>query len=232
MTQQATKPSALDALRSLAQKKPTTTAPSLTVQVTDPAIAGAKRDKNTVKLGFDPRFTERAAYGATLKHALERATSDFEIVQAELRDYGREKRKVYNETFKTTVTTVSVPYSEETPEGPETKYVNVICTNKYSVQRDIVLNNSETLGEWRERLFNIETTKRLKPNAEELIRGVFAELGMEGESLEGAMSSLFETETKVSAKEDFEQQEAKAPDAVKSLLSQAVTRSQPGLKFI
>jgi hypothetical protein len=225
------KVSALDSLRALAQKKPAASAPSLTVQVTDPAIAGAKRDKNTVKLGFDPNFHEKAAYGAKLKVALDRATSDFEIVQAELRDYGREKRRLYNETFKTTVTTVGVPFQVETPDGQETKFVNVVCTNRYSVQKDMVLNNPETMGEWQDKLFNVETVKKLKPNAEELIRNVFAELGMEGEALEGAMSSLFETEVKVTTKEDFEQLEQKAPDAVRSILSQAVTRSQPALKF-
>jgi hypothetical protein len=228
MTQQM---SALDALRSLANKKPAAQAPGLTIQVTDPAIAGAKRDKNTVKLGNDPKFSERAAYGAKLRAALDQAETDFEVVQAELRDYGREKRRAYNDTFKTVVTTVGVPYSVETPEGPETRYVNVICSNKYSIQKDIILNNQSTLGEWTDRLFTIETTKKLKPNAEELIRNVFRELGMEGEALEGAMSSLFETDFKVSTKEDFEQQEGRAPDAVRSLLSQAVTRSSPGLKF-
>ena len=226
-----TKPSALETLRSLAQKKPAAASPSLTVQVTDPAIAGARRDKATVKLGQDPNFHERAAYGAKLKAALERAAADFEIVQAELRDYGLNKRRIYNDTFKTSITTVGVPYTVETPDGNETKYVNVICSNKYSVNKEVVLNNPDTLGEWQERLFNLEVTKKLKPNAEELIRGVFQELGMEGEAIDGAMASLFETEVKVSTKEDFEQQEQKAPDAVRSLLSQAVTRANPGLKF-
>lgn len=223
--------SALDALRNLAQKKPAAQAPGLTIQVTDPAIAGAKRDKNTVKLGHDPNFSDRAAYGAKLKAAMEQATSDFEVVQAELRDYGRDKRRAYNETFKTVITTVGVPYSVETPEGQESRYVNVICSNKYSIQKDIVLNNQQTLGDWMDRLFAVETTKKLKPDAEGLIRNVFQELGMEGEALEGAMNSLFETDHKVTTKEDFEQQESKAPDAVRSLLSQAVTRSSPGLKF-
>jgi hypothetical protein len=230
-TAPALKSSALDALRALAQKKPTAQSPSLTAQVTDPAIAGAKRDKNTVKLGVDPSFTERAAYGSKLKAALERATSDFEVIQAELRDYGRDKRRVYNDTFKTSITTVQVPYSVETPEGPETKFVQVICSNKYSVQKDVVLNNQDSLGEWKDKLFQVDTTKKLKPNAEELIRGIFADLGMQGEELENAMGSLFETETKVSTREDFEQQEAQAPAEVRGILSQAVTRAQPGLKF-
>lgn len=223
--------SALDALRALANKKPAEHAPSLTIQVTDPAIAGAKRDKNTVKLGVDPAFHEKAAYGATLKAALERASSDFEVVQAELRDYGRDKRRLYNETYKTTVTTVGVPYSVETPEGPETKYVNVICSNKYSVQKEVVLNNTEALGDWQTRLFNIERTKRLKPNAEEHVRKLFIDLGLKGDELEAALDVLFETDTKVTTREDFEQQEAQAPVEIRTILSQAVTRAQPGLKF-
>lgn len=227
----ATKPSALDALRALANKKPAVQSPALSAQVADPAIAGAKRDKNTVKLGFDPSFSERAAQGAHLKAALERATADFEIIQSELRDYGKGKRAVYNEAFKTTITTVGVPYSVETPTGPETKYVQVICSNKYSVQRDMILNNGDTLGEWTEKLFTVEETKRLKPNAEELVRNLFAEMGLAGEELDAAMGSLFETDRKVSTKEDYEQESSKAPPHVKAILDQAVTRSQPGLKF-
>lgn len=228
----AVKSSSFDALRALAAKKPTAQSPSLTAQVTDPAISGAKRDKNTVKLGHDPDFHERAAYGAKLKAALERATTDFEIVQSELRDYGRDKRKVYNDTFKTSITTVQVPYSVETPEGPETKFVQVICTNKYSVQRDVVLNNLDAIGTWADRLFQTDTVKKLKPNAEELLRGIFGDLGLEGAELESAMESLFETEVKVTTKDDYEVQEAKAPEEVRSILSQAVTRAQPGLKFV
>ena len=223
--------SAIDALRNLAQKKPAPQAPSLTVQVTDPAIAGAKRDKATVKLGHDPNFHEKAAYGAKLKDALERAQADFEIVQADLRDYGRDKRKIYNDTYKANVTTVSVPYSVETPDGPDTKYVQVICSNKYSVAKDVVLNNRDALGEWSEKLFKFDVTKKLRPDAEGMIRNIFAELGLQGESLESAMEALFEVDTKVTTREDFEQQEAQAPDEIRTILTQAVSRAQPGLKF-
>lgn len=231
MTQVATKPSALDALRALSQKKPSPGNPALTAQLADPAIAGAKRDKNTVKLGFDPAFAERAAYGAQLKEALDRATADFAIAQAELRDYGREKRRVYNESFKVVITTACVPYSVDSPSGPETRWVQVICSNKYSVKADMVLNNQGTLGDWYEKLFSVETTKKLKPNAEELIRNLFGEMGIAGEELDTAMESLFETESKVSTKEEFEQLQEKAPVEVRAILEQAVTRSAPGLKF-
>ena len=223
--------SALDALRSLAAKKPATQAPSLTVQITDPAIAGAKRDKNTVKLGFDPHFHEKAAYGAKLKAALDRATSDFEVVQAELRDYGRDKRRAYNETYKTTITTVGVPYTVETPEGNETKYVSVVCANKYSVQKEAVLSNRELLGEAFDRLFNVEVTKKLKPNAEDLVRNILAEQGIVGAELDAVMDTLFDVEQKVTTTEAFEQEVERVPANVKPVIDQLVTRSQPGLKF-
>lgn len=222
---------AIDNLRNLADKKPAPQTPSLTVQVTDPAIAGAKRDKATVKLGTDPEFQEKAAYGAKLKEALERAQSDFEIIQSELRDYGKSKRKLYNETFKANVTTVGVPYQVETPEGPDTKYVQVICSNKYSVARDVVLNNQDVLGDWSQKLFKWERTKKLRENSEQMIRDILAEQGLQGETLENAMNLLFEVETKITAREDYEQQEASAPEEIRTLLSQAVTRAQPGLKF-
>jgi hypothetical protein len=222
---------ALDALRSLAQKKPAEQAPSLTIQVTDPAISGAKRDKNTVKLGVDPNFTERAGYSARLKAALERAQSDFEVIQAELRDYGRDKRKVYNDTYKTNVTTVGVPYKVDSPEGEETRYVQVICSNKYSVQKDAVLANRETIGQQFDRLFSVEETKKLKPNAEKLIRDILIEQGITGETLEAAMDTLLETEQKVTTTEAFEQEAEKLPQETQTLLNQLVTRAQPGLKF-
>lgn len=225
------KPSALDALRALGQKKPVATSPALSAQNADPAIAGAKRDKNTVKLGFDPGFSERAAYGAALKHALERATSDFEVAQAELRDYGKKKRAVYNDAFKANVTTVCVPFSVEVPGGHETRYVQVVCSNKYSVVKDMVLNNQAELGEWFGKLFTVETVKKLKPNAEELVRNLFSEMGLQGDDLEASMAALFDTEHKVSTKEDFEQASSLAPPEVKAILEQAVTRAQPGLKF-
>lgn len=231
MNQAVPAKSAIGTLLSISQKKPTVMSPALSAQSADPAIAGAKRDKNTVKLGFDPGFTERAAQAATIKAALERAESDFEIVQAELRDYGKEKRALYNDAFKTVVTTVCVPYSVETPTGPETKYIQVVCSNKYSCQKDMLFNNTDTLGDWMDRLFNVEESKELKPNAEELIRNILVEAGLSEENLESAMESLFETKRKISTRDNYEQESVKAPDHVKAILDQAVTRAQPGLKF-
>lgn len=227
----STKPSALEQLKALAGKKPVAGASPLATQMNDPAIAGAKRNKNTVTLGVDPSFTEKAAQAAQLKAALEDATAAFAVLQGEVRDYGRTKRDKFNETFKADVTTVCVPYSVETPTGPETKVVQVICANKYSLNSTILLNNRAEIGESFDRLFTVEETKSLKPNAEELIRGVFSDMGLSGEELENAMSGLFDTTVKVSTKPDFEQESKKVSDAVKAILDVSVTRAAPSLKF-
>jgi hypothetical protein len=236
------KPSALDNLRALSAKKPTSTTSPLSIQTNDPAIAGATRDKgsksSTVKLGFDPSVAEKAAYAAGLKAALEKAEADFEISQAEMRDYGKDKRDVYNDTFKSNVTTVCVPYTIEVPNdqnsdtpGRETRYVQVICTNRYSVQVETVLNNRETLGDLYEKLFVEEHTKILKPNAESLIRDLLGEMGLKGDELENSMQTLFDEKVKVSTQEHYETEVKKASDEIRALLAQAVTKVSPGLKF-
>ena len=166
MSTTAIKTSALDTLKALSQKKPAPQAPTLAAQSQDPAIAGAKLNKNTVQLGYDPSFAERAAYGASLKEALARATADFEIAQAELRDYGRGKRELYNDAFKANATTVCVPYEVDTPTGKEKKVVQVICSNKFSVQKDMVLGNQDKIGVLFDKLFQVDRTKKLKPNAD------------------------------------------------------------------
>lgn len=227
----AQKPSALSQLKALAQKKPAAEAPLLAAQQQDPALAGARRDKNTVLLGFDPGFADQAAEAAQLKEALERAQSEFEILQARVRDYGRGKRELYNDAFKADVTTVKVPYEVATPAGPEKRAISVICSSKYSVAQEIVLNNAEAMGEHFPRLFKVDEVKQLRPNAEELIRNVFAEVGLQGADLEGAMEQLFEVKRKVSTQEGYEQEAKKAPAPVRAILDQAVTRAQPGLKF-
>lgn len=225
------KPSAVDTLKALSQKKPAPAAAALTTQITDPAIAGAKKTGSTVTLGFDPAISDRAKYCAELKVAVEQATSEFEVLQGEMRDYGIGKRKLYNGTFKANMTTMKVPYTITTPTGPETKTVAVICSNKYSVQKDVVLNNKEALGEAYGRLFLEERTKALKPNAEDLIRGLLKEVGLDDEQVNSSMENLFEETVKVKTTEGFEQEAEKLPADVQALLGQAVTRSQPGLKF-
>jgi len=230
MSNTPSKPSALDALKNLAKKQPAPAA-AISVQVNDPAIAGAKKDKNTVILGFDPSIAERAKYAAQLKEALDRALADFEVSQGEMRDYGSGKRGLYNDTFKANVTTVKVPYSVDTPTGPEQKFVLVICSNKYSVQKDVVLNNKDALGDAYGRLFVEERAKKLKPNAEELIRGILSEVGLGPDEVETSMQNLFDEEVKVKTTEQYEQESKKLPDDIKMILDQAVTRAQPGLKF-
>jgi len=227
----ATKPSALDALRAIARKAPAPSSSSMASQINDPAIAGARKDKNTVILGPDPSVADQARHAAQLKQALEQAEGEFSILQSEMRDYGASKRGLYNDTFKANVTTVKVPYTVDTPGGPETKFVAVVCTNKYSVQKDVVIGNKDALGAAYDRLFVEERSKRLKPNAEELIRGVFEQVGLTGEELDTAMDSLFEEEVKVKTAEAYEQESKKLPPDLQTVLSQAVTRSQPALKF-
>lgn len=243
MTQAAEikKPSALDALKALAAKKPAPTGASdAAVQIADPAIAGARRSKSksTVLLGFDPSVAEDAATCAQLKRALADAEASFKVFQAKIRDYGKEKREAYNSAFKAGVTTVCVPYLSEVPHDPnsdtpgrETHHIQVICSNKYSVAQETVLANRETLGEHYDRLFVEEETKKLRANAEELIRDLLAENGIQGEALETVMSTLVEKTTKVSTTEAYEQEVRKVPESLRAVLDQAVTRVEPGLKF-
>lgn len=230
------KPSALDTLKSLSSKKPQTAAVgALGVEINDPAIVGAKKSKSsasTVTLGFDPSIAEKAAYCASLKEALEKAEADFAVAQSEMRDYGKSKRALYNKTFKTTVTTVKVPYSVDVPGGHETKEVGVVCANKYSVQQEIILNNKDSLGEAYGKLFLETTSSTLKANAEELFRGILTDVaGFTPEQVDNAMEALVEKTTKVAATEVYEQEHEKLPDTVKTLLDQAVTRNQPSLRF-
>ena len=190
----------------------------------------------------------RAKYAADLRRALDSAEAEFSVAQAEMRDYGVAKRAAYNRAFRANVTTVEVPYcefleelpraSKEEParhapaQGQELRVVQVICSNKYSVAQDTILQNRDRLGDDFERLFKIEETRTLKPNAQDLLQGVFAELGIEGEQLTTIMEQLFERKVKVFATETYEQEVQRLPDDVQALLAQMVTRAQPGLKFV
>lgn len=234
MSAATSKPSALEALKGLAKKNVAPSAPIAT-QVNDPAIAGAhlaKKGSSQVILGFDPAIAATAERSAALKEALERAQAEFEVDQAAMRDYGIAKRGLYNDTFKADVTTVCVPFTVDTPSGKETRHVQVVCTKKWSVRKEIVLGNKELFGDAYERLFVEETTKALKPNAEELIRNLLTEVaGLSGDELEGTMEQLFDSTTTVKARDTYEQEFKKLPDAAKTVLEQAVTRSAPALKF-
>jgi hypothetical protein len=194
-----------------------------------------------VKLGFDPAIAPKAQEAAELKAALDEAEARYAIVQVDMRQYGVEKRALYNDTFKADVTTVAVPYSVEVPAcedsatpGRETRYVSVIATNRYTCQKDTVLG-LRTSGAVPPtefgKLFVVEETKKLKPNAEELVRGILAEAGMEGEDLEGAMGTLFDVETKVGVTKDYEKAIKEVDDATRTLLAQCVKRVEPSLKY-
>lgn len=236
----AVKPSALETLKSLASKKSAVVS-NLSTEVTDPAISGAKRNGkgSTVNLGFDPSIADQAAHASALKSALEKAKAEFEIVQSVMRDYGAQKRESYNNIFKTNITTVCVPYTvETTPDvesatpGRETNYVQVICTNKYSVNQDSVLALENDMDpDVFAKLFAKDVTKVLKPNAEQLIRDLLGELGISGDELDNSMNSLFDTTVKVKTSESYEQEIKKAPETVQMVLGQTVTRVSPGLKF-
>ena len=235
--------SALDTLKKLATKKSVVdgSASALTTQLQDPALAGARRDKNLVRLGFDTAIAVKAQEAAELKAALEEAEARFAMVQTDMRAYGAGKRDLYNDTFKADVTTVAVPYSVDVPlqdesdtPGRETRYVSVVCTNRYTCSKDTVLslqNTGSVASADFAKLFVVETAKKLKPNAEELVRGLLGELGLEGDDLENSMLTLFDTEVKVSASKDYEKHIKEVDDATRALLAQCVKRVEPGLKF-
>ena len=224
--------SALSAIMALGQKKQAPATASTIVQsLTDPAIQGASKKGSIVQLGFDPSIAEKAKNCAALKEALENAESAFAVLQGDMRDYGAGKRVRYNDLFKSDAVTVAVPFEVETPGGIEKKFVQVICTNKYSVQQDIIKGNKDTLGEFYGRLFEETETKTLKPNAEELIRNLLTEMGLTGEQLDNTMDNLREVRVSVKAKESYEQEARSVPEAVKTILDQGVKRQQPALKF-
>jgi DNA polymerase III delta prime subunit len=226
--------SAINALRALSKKSTVTaTGTVLSSAMTDPAIAGAHlRAKNVVELGNDPNFTNRARYAGQLHAALKIAESNFEAVKSEARSYALEKRDLYNSAFKASVVTVAIPYSVDTPTGPETRYMQVVCSNRYSVNQDMVLASRKELGGLFDRLFTLEETKVLKPNAENLIRDLLVEQGMNREEVDIIMDELLDTKNRVSVSKNYEQTSAEIKDPrIRAFLEQAVTRAAPSLKF-
>jgi hypothetical protein len=206
----------------------------LATRLQDPALAGAKRDRNVVRLGHDPAIADKAKEAAELKASIQEAETRFSTAQAALRAYGSSKRNLYNDTFKSDVITVAIPYTSETPEGEEVRYVSVICTDKHVVQKDAVLEllRTGTLNQKDfDALFTVETVRRLKANAEELIRGILIELGMVGNDLENAMQTLFDTEVKVSTTKDYEKKVREMDPNKRQLLDQLVRRVEPAVKF-
>lgn len=226
-TTATTKPgSALAALKALSAKKPAPAGSLAAEQAADPALAGAKRNKSTVTLGVDPAISEDAATCARLRAALDDAAASFAEFQVKIRDYGRAKRERYNELYKAQVTTVEVPYLD----GQEKRVVQVICSNKYSINSD-AKNLRPLLGERYDLLFREDQTKTLRPNAEDLFQSILQENGIVGEDLERAMSVLFEETSTVTVRADFEEQKKKLLAAESNAVDQFVTRAQPGLKF-
>jgi len=224
--------SALSALMALGQKKQApASSPTIVQSLTDPAIQGATKKGSIVQLGFDPSIAEKAKNCASLKEALENAESAFQTLQGDMRDYGASKRVRYNDLFKSDAVTVSVPYEVETPGGIEKKFVQVICTNKYSVSQELIKNNKEVLGEFYPRLFEETETKTLKPNAEELIRNLLTEMGLTGDQLDNTMDNLREVRVSVKTKDAYETEARSVPEAIKTILDQGVKRQQPALKF-
>jgi hypothetical protein len=237
-------PSAMDMLKAALADRPTATSVpqgGLLASVSDPAIAGATRKgkSGVVKLGMDPKVQEDASEAARIAGEIKALNALFSVRQSAMRDYGAEKRKAYNKIFRTDATTVDVPYTVEVAVDPnsdtpgrETRYVQVVCQNRYSVSAEPVLAGKETvLGGWFDKLFLTNKTKTLRPNAEELFRNILTDNGILGENLDKAMELLFEEKTEVKTVEAFETLEQEAPEAVRTFLSQSVTRVQPSLKF-
>ncbi len=235
-------PSGMDFLKAAIADKPV---PGVVPQglgpVSDPAIAGAVRKgkSSVVKLGLDPSIQEDAREAASLTSDIKKLTALFAVRQTKMRDYGAEKRKAYNKVFRTDVTTVDVPYTVEVPNdqdsatpGRETRFVQVVCQNRYSVSSESVLAAQDVvLGTWFDRLFLTERTKVLKPDAETLIRKILADNGIPEESMQKAMDLLFEEKTEVKTVEAYEALEQEAPEEIRAFLSQSVTRVAPSLKF-
>jgi hypothetical protein len=224
--------SALSALRALSNKEKVEEKSEFASTVNDVAIKGAKRIKTTVHLGLDMEFQGTARKAAEAHEVMERAKSEFEIYQAQVRDYGAEKRLVWNDTFKANDTTMAVPYEVEVVGGgKEVRTVQVVCTNKFSVRDESIKQIRGDLGDAFPRLFEESVEKVLRPNCADLMKGILKDAGLPEEEVDSAMESLFETKTKIKTAKNYEQEVKRVPDGVRAILDQAVTRSAPALKF-
>lgn len=216
--------SAIEALKAMGII--TSVGPATAAPIVDPAISGATREKNVVRLGEDPAIQSKAENAAQLKAALEKAQADFEEIQGEIREYGKGKRDAFNDHFRTNVTTVAIPYGDD-------KAVQVICANRYSVKKDIILNNQDTLGSAMTDLFTVETSRRLKPDGESTLRKLLSEIGIPTESVDHVLNQLTDVEHTVKTVEDYEQKAKLVTNTgVQEILTQAVSRAAPALKFV
>lgn len=201
--------------------------PSLASTLTDPAIAGARKNKNTVTLGFDPDMAKTVAETAVVASSLVKLQNQLDESKKTIRAYGTSKRSIYNDKFVSDVTTVDIPYLD----NQETKFVQVICANRYSVSKETVLSIESRLGESFSRLFNKSESKTLKPNAELLFKKILIEVGVPSDKLDITMSGLFDTDTSVSTTDSYEREIKKVTGDLADILNQAVVRAEPGIKF-
>lgn len=193
----------------------------------DAAILGSVRERSVVRLASDGPIAKWAALGATLVQKIRNTTAEFEEVQARLRQYGLEKTRAYNSAYKTDISTVSIPYEVE----GETRHVQVVCQNKYSVSKDMILNNRDRLGSWMEKLFRVDRQRKLRPEGEVTIRKILGELGLSSEEVESEMSRMFETEVRILVSDDYESARAAAPPDVAEMLDHAVVRQNPSIRY-
>jgi hypothetical protein len=231
---------AVKALKKLVKDKSTISSTPV-IATNDPAILGATRKGKTkvVQLGFDSSITDDVIVCVDLKGVLETAQDQFCSLQAKIRSYGKEKHDAYNAAFNADTTTVCIPYRVEVPlneesetPGFETRYVQVVCSNSYSVAGKTAIANKEALGvELYAKLFTEKKDKVLKPDAVELIRGILLAAGIKSTELDKSMEALFEETVSVKASDNYADEAAKAPEAAKAILSQIVTRAAPSLRF-
>ena len=225
-----------NAVRALKQmiKDQSAAAPIPVISTDDPAILGATRKGKTkvVQLGFDPTIASDVVVCVDLKGALETAQDQYAALQTKVRDYGKAKHDA-------DTTTVCIPYKVEVPldeesetPGFETRYVQVVCSNSYTVASKTALANKTALGtELYGKLFTEKTDDVLKPNAAELIKGILLAAGIKAADLGKAMESLFDTVTSVKVSENYVVEAAKAPETAQAILAQIVTRAAPSLRF-
>lgn len=223
---------AIDDLKDLGKKKARPPLAKAPRALNDPAIADGAHDGDKVVLGFDSGFAGRARDAGAAWQALTKAKQNFEILQSEVRDYGQSKRDLWNATFGEQVATVCIPYRARVPSGDEqTKHIQVTCSSRYSVLQEVVLAHREKFGLHFDALFEVDEVRTLKPNAGELLEGVFKELGIKGAQLERVMGELFDRTEKVRVRHGYEQTSRLVPPFVADVLEKAVTRAQPATKF-
>jgi hypothetical protein len=110
--------------------------------------------------------------------------------------------------------------------------VQVICTSRYSVTKEVVLKMEKELGETFAKLFVKGEHKSLRPNVEGLVKQILKDLGVPEERIEPTMAVLFATDVTVAAHPNYEVEHKRLPEKTRMILDQAVVRQQPGLKFL